>query len=86
MMQLKFRYYCILNLIFEKMKFKRYIYWPTVLASGQYEEMKQFHWSRALDNGRKPEPYCPRVLTDVKMVAFVTNSYAKTDSFIVSFF
>ena len=60
-------------------------YWPTVLASGQYEEMKQFHWSRALDDGRKPEPYCPRVLSDVKMVAFVTNSYAKTDSFIVSF-
>ena len=27
-------------------------YWPTVLASGQYEEMKQFHWSRALDDGR----------------------------------
>ena len=39
--------------------------------------MKQFHWSRALDDGR--------VLSDVKMVAFVTNSYAKTDSFIVSF-
>ena len=47
--------------------------------------MKQFNWSRALDDGRKPELYCPRVLSDVKMVAFATNSYAKTDSFIVSF-
>ena len=36
--------------------------------------------SRTLDDGRKPEPQCPRVL-----IATSKWSYAKTDSFIVSF-
>ena len=33
--------------------------------------MKQFHWFRALDDGHKPEPYCPLFLSDVKMAAFI---------------
>ena len=34
-------------------------------------KMKEFFWFRALDDGRKTEPYCLLVLSDVKMAAFI---------------
>ena len=43
-------------------------------------KMKQFHWFIALNDGRKPEPYFPLVLSDVKMAEFIhcfINIYSK---------